>query len=158
MNPSPLPWSDAATVHPQRTIRNPQRSQGRYLLTRSGLIVPRRGVIDYPSRSNSPRLSRLPLLGDQESPHNTRLASADGRSIKATLLAYPASDEIAFRRRTDGRVFMVSLPYSAGRIRPLPDNSLSLNPDGSNRIPQTPVFPLTILFAALGAGVIMNAF
>ena len=51
----------------------------------------------------------LPVLGEQEFPHNTGLTSADGRSIEATLLARPSAEEITFRRRTDGRVFTVSL-------------------------------------------------
>jgi len=51
----------------------------------------------------------LPILGDQEFPHNTRLTSADGRSIEATFLARPSANQITFRQRSDGRVFTVLL-------------------------------------------------
>ena len=50
-----------------------------------------------------------PPLQFRQFPYYTDLTSSDGRSIEATLLARPSAEEITFRRRTDGRVFTVSL-------------------------------------------------
>ncbi|MEM9281547.1 MAG: hypothetical protein AAGA96_06975 [Verrucomicrobiota bacterium] len=54
-------------------------------------------------------LPLLPRVSHKEFPFNTQLTSKDGRTLQATLLERPQSEQITFRRRRDQVVFTLPL-------------------------------------------------